>query len=73
MFRQAGWPNEDSHAYGITSSASVRDLEALCPENIPFLHLQPPLKERFRHEQHKDGSYLISQEITPPIHPSEVH
>jgi hypothetical protein len=68
-FGQAGWLNEDSHAYGFISSASIRDLEALCPENIPFLHLQPRLKERFRHEQREDGSYLISQEITPPIDP----
>jgi hypothetical protein len=57
--RQAGGFFEDSHAFGITSSASVTDLEALPPENIPFLHLQPRLKERFRHEQHEDGSYLI--------------
>jgi hypothetical protein len=40
MFRQAGWLNDD----------------ALRPENIPFLHLQPRLKERFRHEQREDGS-----------------
>jgi hypothetical protein len=29
MFRQAGWLNEDSHAYGITSWPFSRDIEAL--------------------------------------------
>jgi hypothetical protein len=42
-----------------------RILKPSCPENTPFLHLQPRLKERFRHERHEDGSYLILQERSP--------
>jgi hypothetical protein len=41
MFRQAAWRNEDSHAYGIISSASGRDLEALHSENTRFFTYNP--------------------------------
>jgi len=54
-----------AHRNKETSAGMGRTTLGYPPVSSP----KPPLKERFRHEQQEDGSDLISQEITPSIHP----